>query len=102
MMRVTSAASELKPDDRFCECCKKPLIAKVAWLELDQRVDAYHDLGGVPEENSQGWFPFGMTCARKLKQIALARHYITKAGHVAKVASPSLTVRRGRKTGLFG
>ena len=41
-----------------------PLKTKVAWLELDQRTDTYHDCGGVPADKSQGWFPFGLTCAR--------------------------------------
>jgi len=62
--RIVGTADDLTPDDRFCSCCQKPLKGKVAWLELDQRTDTYHDHGGVPEGKSQGWFPFGMTCAR--------------------------------------
>ncbi len=64
--RVTGQASELDKSNRFCTCCERPLKAKVAWLELDQRTNTYHDFGGVPDDRSQGWFPFGMTCARKL------------------------------------
>jgi hypothetical protein len=64
--RVIGDAAELSPDGRFCTCCGAALKAKIAWLELDQRTDTYHDLGGVPEDKSQGWFPFGMTCARNL------------------------------------
>lgn len=63
--RLTSHASELAADQRYCTCCEKPLKAKFAWLELDQRTYTYHDRGDVPAEKSQGWFPFGMTCARK-------------------------------------
>jgi hypothetical protein len=63
--RVVQDASEMNPADRFCRCCERKLRGKVAWLELDQRTWTYHDRGGVPPDNSQGWFPFGMTCARK-------------------------------------
>lgn len=63
--RVTGKASEIHQSERYCTCCKKPLSGKVAWLELDQRTNDYHDDGGVPPEQSQGWFPFGMTCAKK-------------------------------------
>lgn len=69
--RIISNASEMDPVERYCTCCKQRLTKKVAWLELDQRTDRYHDCGGVPEDKSQGWFPFGMTCARnKLKDRA--------------------------------
>lgn len=65
--RVTAnATADLRPDERWCTCCKQALKGKFAWLELDQRTNAYHDHGGVPIDQSQGWFPFGMTCARKL------------------------------------
>jgi hypothetical protein len=64
--RVTGPASEIDESGRFCTCCKRPLKSKVAWLELDQRTDTYHDRGDVPADCSQGWFPFGMACARKV------------------------------------
>jgi hypothetical protein len=63
--RFFGPASEMQADQRFCTCCGRPLKGKVAWLELDQRTDTYHDLGDVPTNVSQGWFPFGVTCARK-------------------------------------
>ena len=66
-------ALTLSKDNRFCTCCERPLRAKFAWLELDQRDWTYHDFGGVPPEKSQGCFPFGLTCARKL--IAQAEVY---------------------------
>lgn len=72
---ITQHASELRPDQRWCTCCEKPLARKVAWLELDQRIDEYHDFGGVPDDKSQGWFQFGMTCARK--KIAMARSQLS-------------------------
>lgn len=62
--RIIGDASELQPDQRYCTCCKSPLKNKLAWLELDQRTNTYHDFGGVPGSKSQGWFPFGMSCAR--------------------------------------
>ena len=62
--RIIGPASELPEADRYCTCCQRPLRAKVAWLELDQRTDTYHDRGGVPADQSQGWFPFGLSCAR--------------------------------------
>lgn len=66
-LRVTAPAGEINPpSERFCTCCEKPLKGIVAWLELDQRTNTYHDLGGIPPERSQGWFAFGTTCAKKL------------------------------------
>jgi len=62
-LRITAQASELSQDQRFCTCCQRPLARKFAWLELDQRTQHYHDRGGVPSDESQGFFPFGMTCA---------------------------------------
>lgn len=49
-----------------CTCCGRLLVGHaIRMLELDQRIDAYHDLGGVPDDKSQGCFPFGLTCAKK-------------------------------------
>lgn len=65
--RVTADAyADLSKDQRYCTCCERPLVRKFAWLELDQRGYVYHDFGGVPPSQSQGWFPFGMTCAKRL------------------------------------
>lgn len=68
--RIVSNASEMSEPERFCTCCEARLSGKVAWLELDQRDGTYHDFGDVPTEKSQGWFPFGMGCARRLKTEA--------------------------------
>lgn len=64
--RVISTAEEAaKLEMQECTCCGKKLTGKrIAWLELDQRTNTYHDFGGVPESKSQGWFPFGITCAK--------------------------------------
>lgn len=64
-----------------CIRCGRPLVDKVA-LELDQRISEYHDFGGVPQEQSQGWFDFGRACAnalRKRARIALMRSGIDRA-----------------------
>jgi len=61
---------DLDVADRWCTCCEKPLEGAARMLELDQRTDTYHDLGGVPEDRSQGWFPFGLTCVKR----ELAKH----------------------------
>lgn len=52
----------------YCTCCGRELKGKFRMLELDQRTDTYHDRGDVPEDQSQGWFPFGMGCAAKLSK----------------------------------
>lgn len=71
--RVVSPAAEMDTATRYCTCCERRLSGRVAWLELDQRTDTYHDMGGVPVEKSQGWFPFGMTCAKhKLRRAELS------------------------------
>lgn len=51
--------------EKYCTCCGRQLKGKCAWLELDQRTNTYHDNGDVPPDQSQGWFPFGIACARK-------------------------------------
>ena len=64
--RIIGPASELAAPERYCTCCKKALAHKVAWLELDQRTNTYHDHGDVPLDKSQGWFPFGVACAKTI------------------------------------
>lgn len=60
--------------DYNCECCGRELAwGKVFWLELDQRIDEFHDFElGVPQESSQGAFPFGVDCARRACEKARA------------------------------
>lgn len=55
-----------KSEKHECTSCGKKLTGRVAWLELDQRTNTYHDFGGVPSDKSQGWFPFGVSCARAI------------------------------------
>lgn len=71
------AAYELREGERYCTCCERDLTGSAArMLELDQRTDTYHDFGDVPAEQSQGWFPFGLTCARKKIKEAKARRSV--------------------------
>lgn len=72
---IGDALIDLNASDRWCTCCQKPISGRFAWLELDQRTDTYHDRKDIPEDNSQGWFPFGMTCAQnKLKEADSKTH----------------------------
>lgn len=59
--RVAVALS--RPD--YCTCCERTLSDTAVMLELDQRTYTYTDEENVPAEKSQGWFPFGMRCAKK-------------------------------------
>lgn len=54
-----------------CLRCGKKL-RQIVQLELDQRVNEYHNFGGVPDGESQGWFEFGPDCAEILCQRARA------------------------------
>ncbi len=61
----TGDAQELSAAERYCTHCHKPLKRGIVWLETDCRDGSPHN-GGVPVEHSQGWFPYGVTCAGKL------------------------------------
>jgi hypothetical protein len=50
----------------FCTCCGRKLKGKVAMLEFSTKHCQYFDAGVVAENDSQGFFPFGMSCARKV------------------------------------
>lgn len=65
--RVYISSVDLTAGERYCTCCKRDLSGHIVrMLELDQRTQTYHDMADVPSDESQGWFPFGVTCARKL------------------------------------
>lgn len=67
-------AASLDDGERYCTCCKRDLSGgAVRMLELDQRNQTYHDFGDVPADKSQGWFPFGLTCAKNLVKTAKAK-----------------------------
>lgn len=50
-----------------CEKCNRPLLNddEIVWLEFDQRINKYTS-AHVPEQYSQGGFPFGNDCAKKV------------------------------------
>lgn len=62
-MQHLGEAAQLQPSERYCTCCERPLKRSFAWLEGDTR-GGYFD-GGVEPARSQGWFPFGLTCAKR-------------------------------------
>lgn len=73
-------ASDLGEAERYCTCCERDLSGHaVRMLEMDQRSQTYHDIGDVPEEASQGWFPFGLTCAKKLVAKEIKRRQTCEA-----------------------
>lgn len=56
--------------EQYCTRCEKKLNKNnMVMLELDQRTDTYHNLQNVPQDKSQGWFPFGKDCAKVEIQI---------------------------------
>jgi hypothetical protein len=65
-VRWNGRTDDLPDNERYCTCCGRELSAAHRMLELDQRSDTHHDFRDVPEAQSQGWFPFGLTCAQKL------------------------------------
>ena len=72
-LRVVGPATDIALADPYRAICEQSLRREVAWLELDQRIDSYHDFGGGPADQSQGWFPFGMTGARKVVAHTLCK-----------------------------
>jgi hypothetical protein len=81
MTRATDKATNQNGDGSTqCDCCGKPLAwGRAVWLEFDQRIGAFHDYElGVPQEHSQGWFPFGPSCATRL--LSEAREAAKTAG----------------------
>ena len=49
-----------------CEHCERKLNPKkIVWLELNATTGTYH-AEEVPEEDSQGCFPFGAGCAKTI------------------------------------
>jgi len=76
-MKVTKQQLDAQPkfnnatdDDPYtCSCCGKVLnTSKSVWLELSTVTSKYYLKGVVPKEDSQGYFPFGITCAKKVVQ----------------------------------
>ena len=49
-----------------CECCDRPLMRDPVQLAYNGRTNTWHRPGEVPDEDSQGLFYFGPTCAQKV------------------------------------
>lgn len=53
----------------FCEICGKKLDPnKIVWLNLDRRTNTYTDKE-LPSQYSQGGFPFGKDCAKRILKV---------------------------------
>ena len=52
-------------DEATAKAAGTTLADLVNALRAKGQVVAYHDRGDVPSDQSQGWFPFGMTCAKR-------------------------------------
>jgi hypothetical protein len=51
----------------YCHHCGRPLKPhQRVWLELNWATNEYHKPGTVAEADSQGIFPFGRDCAKKV------------------------------------
>jgi hypothetical protein len=86
-----------------CDCCGRTIKpGRVVWLELDHRVGGYHDYENVPEQMSQGWFPFGPACAARLLRESRERakelgvYLGRKRMSAARRAEVFIAVRRSR------
>jgi hypothetical protein len=52
--------------DEECQCCGRLLKNECVMLELQMSTHTYSQDGKVLQEDSQGWFPFGKTCAERI------------------------------------
>jgi hypothetical protein len=75
IMQITKSQLDAQPkfnnstDDEpyTCACCGKVLnTAKAVWLEGSTVTSKYYLKDVVPAEDSQGYFAFGITCAKKV------------------------------------
>lgn len=65
-LKLQQSKMEVSSDD-VCTCCGKALKqAGGVWLELSFITNKYYIDDVVPKQESQGYFPFGMTCAKKV------------------------------------
>ena len=68
----------MKDEALYCESCGEKLNPKRAvWLELSFKTNLWTDpeVAPWPEEDSQGGFPFGKDCAKRI---------LANGGHDAK------------------
>ena len=65
-LKLQQSKMEITNDD-VCTCCGKQLKqAGAVWLELSFITNKYYIDDVVPSQDSQGYFPFGLTCAQKV------------------------------------
>jgi hypothetical protein len=58
---------EVDPENDFCHCCNKVLKSnKTIWLEQSIVTNKFYLKDLVPAQESQGYKPFGSTCAKKV------------------------------------
>lgn len=54
----------------YCRCCERELNpVKIVWLELSFKTGKWYDAEHCPAEESQGHFPFGAACAKKIMKL---------------------------------
>lgn len=68
------------PGPHYCTRCGEPLNPdKMVWLELNWETGKYAAVGMVPEDQSQGRFPFGAACARRVMKSGGECRYTSKS-----------------------
>lgn len=53
---------------QHCTRCGEQLTGRIAWLELNNLTNLFCIPGTVDEQESQGLFPFGYTCAKQANE----------------------------------
>lgn len=65
-LKLQQSNMDISNDD-VCTCCGKKLKqATAVWLEKSFITNKYYLDNVVPNQESQGYFPFGITCAQKI------------------------------------
>lgn len=54
-------------ENNFCKCCGKILKnSGIVWMEMSWATGLLYKKGSVPDEYSQGCFPVGKYCSKKI------------------------------------
>lgn len=56
--------------EEVCTKCKQKLNRGIDWAELSTKDGKYYWNGTPTSEESQGWFPFGLDCIKKIKEVS--------------------------------
>lgn len=73
----------MKKHETFCERCGEMLYQEnTIWLEFNAATNTYHKPGTVPEEQSQGIFPFGRGCVAVMN--AKTKNAQTEAAEIGR------------------